>query len=50
MKPTILAFASGFLISFTSKITFFCNFLVKRFSSVVLFSPVFPKTKAALAV
>jgi hypothetical protein len=50
MKPTILAFASGFLISLTSIITFFCNLLDKRISKFVLFSPVFPKTKAALAV
>jgi hypothetical protein len=41
---------SGFLISFTSTITFFCNFLDKRDSKLTLFSPVFPKTNAALAV
>jgi hypothetical protein len=50
MKPTTFALISGFFISLTSRITFFPNFLERRFSRVVLFSPVFPKTKADLAV
>jgi hypothetical protein len=50
MKPTILALISGFLISFTSTITFLAIFLVRSSSNLILFSPVLPKTNDAFAV
>jgi hypothetical protein len=50
MNHTIFAFKSGFLTSLTSRLTFIQSFLVNKATNVSLFSHVFPKINADLAV